>query len=498
MTKPNGWKLVLAACFFCVAAVSAAPAQTFTTLFRFDLADGYEPSGSPTQGVDGEFYSVTTLGGLYAKGTVFKITSGGTLTTLYNFCAQSGCLDGDAPNGALILAANGDFYGTTSGGGTNSCSYPYGCGTIFKITRGGVLTTIHSFSGSDGAGPLGPLVQAPDGTLYGIASGGGMNSDEECQNGCGTVFKISPGGGDLTTLYNFCSQPECADGHSPYGGLVQATDGNFYGVTPSGGTRQDGTIFKITPAGTFTNLYTFCIKHFFCSDGSGPVALLQATDGNFYGVTGGGGVKTTICAGGCGTVFQMTPAGTLTTLFNFNYTDGGEPTGLIQATDGNFYGNTALGGTTNFYGTIFEFTPNGTLTTLHTFCVQKGCPDGRQLFYAPIQGTDGILYGTTNLGSNNHFCGIGGCGTVYSLNVGLVPFVGFVRDTAKVGQSAGILGGGLTGTTGVSFNGVPARFSVRADTFLSAIVPSGATTGYVTVTTPSGTLTSNLPFHVLP
>src|ERR1035438_8758338 len=265
-----------------------------------------------------------------------------TLTTLYTFCSQSGCTDGANPYAELVQATNGDLYGTTQGGGTN-----LGYGTVFKITPGGTLTTLYSFCSqtncTDGARPYAGLVQAANGDLYGTTNGGGTN-------GLGTVFKITPGG-TLTTLYSFCSQSGCTDGAVPDAGLVQAANGNFYGTTYYGGTNKRGTVFKITPGGTLTTLYSFCSQTN-CTDGADPTAgLVQATNGDLYGTAQEGG------ANGYGTVVKSTPTGTLTTLHRFNGTDGATPyAGLVQAADGDFYGTTGGSGINND-GTVFRITP---------------------------------------------------------------------------------------------------------------------------------------------
>src|SRR5208337_4428285 len=191
--------------------------------------------------------------------------------------------------------------------------------------------------------------------------------------GVGTVFTITPGG-TLTTLYSFCSQSGCTDGANPYAALVQGTDGNFYGTTLGG--AANGTVFKMTPGGTLTTLYTFCYG---CTGVSPYAALVQGSDGNFYGTTSFGG------ANGDGTVFRITPSGTLTTLHSFDGTDGAAVyAGLVQGTDGNFYGTTAQGGGSGV-GTVFTITPGGTLTTLYSFCSQSGCTDGANPYAALVQ-----------------------------------------------------------------------------------------------------------------
>ena len=498
MARVRGWQWVWGVALFCVAAAAVSRAQvTVSTLVDFDGTDGRWPTLMDlTQGADGNFYGVTLFGGDVCPnpsgcGTVFKMTPAGTLTTLYEFCAhpQTTCPDGYGPLGTLVQATNGDFYGVTSGGGNAVCSD--GCGTIFKITRAGVFTTLYSFCArancADGNSPFGGLVQATNGNFYGTTELGNK------LNNTGTVFEITPTG-KLTTLYSFCSiRPQCADGSRPGGALIQATDGNFYGETTKGGASDFGTIFEITPTGKLTTIHSFN-----GTDGSYPSGgLIQAVDGDFYGVTPGGGTGYNCgdSGGPCGTVFEITSTGALTTLYDFctsTCADGAYPYGpLVQATDGNFYGTTYgyVGNGPANTGTLFEISSAGTLTTLFTF--GSGSygfePEG-----GLVQATNGIFYGTTVDGgpSNN--------GTIFSLTNGLGPFVSFIRNPAKVGQQFGILGYGLTGTSSVLLNGIAAKFTTESDTLLIATVPAGATTGSVTVTTPSGTLTSNVPFRVIP
>jgi uncharacterized repeat protein (TIGR03803 family) len=417
-------------------------------------------------------------------GTIFKITSAGVLTA-HSMCNQAVCTQGLYPLGGLVLAADENFYGTTANGGGNGGGD--GDGTIFKITPGGTLTTLHSFANSDGMIPLDALVQGSDGNFYGTTSEGGIQ-------GNGTVFKITPTG-VLTTLHNFCSRTNCADGYNPTAALVEGNDGNFYGTTFYGGAFEPkGTVFRISPRGILTTLYSFCAQQSTCPDGSNPGAgLALATDGNFYGTTGSGG------ANGAGTIFKITPSGTLTTLYTFcsqtDCSDGSYPSaGLVQGSDGNFYGVTQVGGSfcqsIGGCGTIFQITPAGALTTLYSF----SGTDGYIPYGGLLQATDGTFYGTTQLG------GIGGLnnlnGTVFSLSMGLGPFVKLVQNSGKVGQTGGILGQGLTGTTEVAINGTPASFTVVSDTYLRVTIPAGATTGFVTVTTPAGVFTSNVVFQV--
>jgi len=482
----------------------ALPAQTLTTLFSFDGIDGRGPQTPLVQGTDGNFYGTTNVGGANGYGTVFKITPSGALTTLYSFAGYPA--DGNWPTG-LVQAANGDFYGTTEYGGA-SCGDIGGCGTVFKITPSGTLTTLYSFCSQggvcqDGSQPFAGLVQATNGDFYGTTGAGGANCITSV--GCGTVFKITPSG-RLTTLYNFCSQGShstCLDGFQPYTGLVQATNGDFYGTTFQGGASDVcnsgcGTVFKITPGGTLTTLYSFCSQSG-CTDGGGPKAgLVQAANEDFYGTTLEGGANDDLCApiSGCGTVFKITPSGALTTLYSFcsqsGCTDGRGPQAeLVEGTDGNLYGTTVSGGSHD-EGTVFKITPSGTIRTLYNFCPPSACPHGENPFAGLIQGTNGDFYGTTSGG------GAIGDGTVFSLSVGLGPFVKTLPHNGEVGAAITILGTDLTGTTSVSFNGTPAAFEVVSATEITTTVPAGATTGSIQVTTPGGALVSSGPFLVLP
>ena len=490
MARPDVCKRACTLFLICGATAIASPAQpTFTTLASFDWSNGASPAlMSLVQGLDGDFYGTTYWGGAYGYGTIFKIARSGELTTLYNFCAQSNCPDGAGPVAGLVLGTDGNFYGTASAGGARNF------GTVFKISPSGTLTTLYCFcthfACDDGGLPEGGLIQARDGNLYGTTLGGGAGGD-------GTVFRITPSG-TLTTLHSFCARTNCTDGSEPQAGLVQASDGNFYGTTSYGGAHDSGTVFKIAPGGTLTTLYAFCAQAK-CSDGAySEAGLVQATSGNFYGTTAGGGTS------GYGTVFKITPSGTLTTLHSFcaqtNCTDGAYPRAeLVQATDGNFYGTTYSGGSSGNCnappgcGTVFRITPLGRLSTLNSF-------DGTDGSYLPgglIQATDGKLYGTTYSGGTSGNCNAPpGCGTAFRVTVGLGPFVEALPYSGKVGATIDFLGEGLAATTGVSFNGTAASFTVKSETYLTATVPSGAATGYVTVVTPGGLLKSNKKFRV--
>jgi uncharacterized repeat protein (TIGR03803 family) len=355
---------------------------TVTTLYSFTGGDGYLPRGGLTQGSDGNFYGTTDVGGASgATGTVFKMDSSGTLTTLHSFTGS----DGVYPNYCkLVEGSDGNFYGTTQGGGTGGTGF----GTVFKITPSGVLTTLYSFARVDGSSPSAGLTKGSDGNFYGLTTFGGAMDD-------GTVFKITHSG-TLTSLHSFAG----SDGQFPFGTVIQGSDGNFYGTTIQGGASGAGTVFKMDTSGVVATVTT--LHSFAGSDGAQPYGgLIQGSDGNFYGMTTTGGTA----SGGSGTVFMITPSGALTTLHTFAGSDGAVPQGeLTHGSDGNFYGTTSQGGAsfnaatfTAGYGTIFKITSAGDLTMLHSFAGNPG-NDGSLPYGGPIQASDGSFYGTTEGG----------------------------------------------------------------------------------------------------
>jgi uncharacterized repeat protein (TIGR03803 family) len=461
----------------------SAQSQTFTTLASFNYTDGSDPvSGSLVQAGNGDYYGTTYSGGEYRGGTAFRIAPTTGLIDIYGFCSQPDCADGTGPWTSFVLGSDGDFYGTTSMGGNI-----YYSGTIFKMTISGKLTTLYSFclnsSCTDGVYPRGGLTQASNGNFYGTAYQGGAY-------GGGSIFEISPAG-KFKTLYSFCSKANCTDGSNPMSAPMQASNGNLYGTTYHGGeNNNDGTAYEITPEGTFKTLYSFCAQTN-CADGAYPVSrLTEGANGSLYGTTEDGG------AYGYGTVFEIKTGNEMITLHSFDFTDGAYPgSGVIRANDGNFYGAASGGGVGNG-GTIYEVTPSGVFSRLHNFCSSNICPapgGGSVPSYELMQATDGTFIGTTGGG------GIGGpYGTVYSFSTELGPLVKTVPVAAKAGARVIILGNNLTGSTSVTFNGSPAVFTVESDTYITATVPTGATTGTVSVTTPSGVLNSNPSFQVLP
>jgi uncharacterized repeat protein (TIGR03803 family) len=361
--------------------------------------DGSEPAGL-IQASDGDLYGVSAGGGTNNTGTVFTITPSGIETIVYSFGPRTG-IDGQAPNGPLLQGSDGNFYGVTEGGGTN------GTGTVFRMSPSGAATILYSFgpiTGADGQVPSAGLIQANDGNFYGTTIEGGTNHT-------GTIFQITPAGAEKI-VYSFGAVTG-TDGQSPTGGLIQAGDGNLYGTTVMGGANGTGTVFTITPSGVETILYSF---------GAGPEpidgkepssGLIQASDGNFYGVTPFGGTN------GTGTVFRMSPAGNVATLYSFEPatagSHGSNPSArLIQANDGNFYGVTEYGGANNT-GTVFQFTLSGTGSTLYSFGTSSAT-DATNPEASLIQGTDGSLYGTTWNGGTYQTSGIENFGTVFKIN----------------------------------------------------------------------------------
>jgi MYXO-CTERM domain-containing protein len=407
----------------------AARADTFQNVFSFPAPDGLQPRAGLLRASDGNFYGTTSLGGSAGGyGTVFRITPAGVLTTLYSF----GLADGHAPQGALVEGPDGNFYGVTNTGG------PDNAGTVFKITPSGTLTTLHAFNISDGDLPAAGLTLGGDGNFYGTTMCGGPSST--CY---GTIFKITPGG-SFTTLRFFSSAdgggaPTAAmtvgsDGNlygtadpvifkitlsgaytplyqfgfsGPLSGLTLANDGNFYGVTANGGANNAGSVFQMTPAGTVTTIYSF---QFQGSGGSSPLNLTLGPDGNLYGTAGGDAEFIQgFPLSDYGDVFKITTGGSFTSLHGFSASEGYLPAGaLAVGTDGNFYGVTTYGAKSGA-GMVYRITPSGTLTTLFPFASPYGAgPQGSLLF-----GSDGALYGTAVSGG-----GGGGYGTVFKLTTG--------------------------------------------------------------------------------
>jgi uncharacterized repeat protein (TIGR03803 family) len=377
---------------FLVLAVAACTAQTFNSLLSLNGTNGVGPYYELlTQGTDGNFYGTTNLGGTNNNGSVFKITPAGALTTLYNFCSQPACTDGAYPYGALVQGTNGNFYGTASTGGANNG------GTVFTITPEGALTTLYNFCAqadcNDGEIPSAGLVQAANGQFYGTTQDGGIY-------GGGTIFEITAAG-VLTTTYNFCAKVNCTDGENPMAPLIQASNGHLYGTTYYGGPYTGGTVFEISQTNSYTMLRSFdrIVNGSnpyggLVQGANGNFYGTMSQGGPNAGYAAAGGTVFEITPGGTVTVLYSFCAQT-------NCTDGSlADGGLVLGTDGNFYGTTQVGGTING-GTAFSINPSGALTTLYNFCSLSNCADGAAPYGGLLQATNGTFYGTTYTGGSN-------------------------------------------------------------------------------------------------
>lgn len=352
---------------------------------------GWQPNGL-ILGRDGNFYGTTGLGGAYNYGTIFKMTPKGALTTLVEFAGKSSSNASGLPAAPLLEARDGNFYGTTSGGGINERGETLlDHGTIFKMSPAGVLTTLVRFSDNGpadkGATPYAGVVEGPDGQLYGPTFAGGTRKVGNFPGGgigLGTIYKVTTGGA-LTTLFDFSTHMSRGEGGGPWGGLVLGRDGKFYGTTWTG----RGTIFKVTPNGGMSTLVRFSFTGPPHKGGGCEAELLQAHDGNFYGVTPVGG------AANRGTIFKLTPSGAFSTLVEFTDNDperGALPVaGLVEDADGTLYGTTTTAGA-NGAGTLFQVMPSGRYQTILSFPAEY---KGTTVKAALVKYKTGDLYGTT-------------------------------------------------------------------------------------------------------
>jgi uncharacterized repeat protein (TIGR03803 family) len=374
-------KPILFALAALIAMAPGANAQPLEILHTFTdtTSDGATPMGRLIQAPDGTFYGTTIGGGPEDSGSIFKITPDGTITFLHFF---GDYVTGYFPTSRLLLANDGNFYGTASGG-------PRFGGTIFRMTPDGDTTILRSFDGysADPHNMYGPLIQATDGYLYGTTENGGTPNR-------GTIFRMSLDGSSFAVLHEFT----LLDGTIPMGGIVQATDGNFYGTTLNGGLvgcngYGCGTLWRMTPAGVFTVMHRFAGGD---ADGNGgQTTLIQGRDGNLYGTTYLGGPWNG------GTVFKMSLTGAYKVIHLFDALNEGDmPRELVHASDGFLYGTTGEGygyGCGGWgCGTIFRMSPDGSLTTLHSF---TGQDDGASPYAGLTEGTDGKLYGVSAYGS---------------------------------------------------------------------------------------------------
>ncbi|MEO5713039.1 MAG: choice-of-anchor tandem repeat GloVer-containing protein [Luteolibacter sp.] len=361
--------LTLAFTVTIATAHTPVPLPVFETVQGFPLG-AQKPTCKPVRDAAGNFYGTTYSEGAFGGGTVFKVGPNGDVVTLHHFDMQHGAL----PTG-LTVGADGNYYGATQSGGAANA------GTIFKITPSGAFTVLHEFDGgTDGGFPVSRLLKASDGNFYGTTSGGGAQ-------GLGTFYKVTPAG-SVTTLVSWNND---AVGWVPNGDIVQANDGNFYGTNRSvnvSGHEDTGAIFRISPSGVATavaSLASLPAMDFCLPDG-----LMQASDGNFYGTTYYGGSK------GRGTIYKVTPAGVITFLVEFGPGENDRPAGsLTEGADGCLYGTSHDGGTGGG-GTIFKITTSGILTTLVNMEIATSGPSNPWAGLA--KGPDGTFYGTSETG----------------------------------------------------------------------------------------------------
>jgi uncharacterized repeat protein (TIGR03803 family) len=453
MRSKGFFAIILVAVAF--AGAELLSAQTVTTLYNItDITDGY-PSGPLAQGQDGNLYGT----GRDAS-AVFRVSTSGQHSDLYLF--SSGPFS--YPFGGLTLGTNGDFYGGTQEG------IRTGFGGVYELSPTGEFQALVDFKSQTFV--MQPPIEGSDGNLYGvsnIANGGAQ----------GTVYRRQPNG-VFTTLHSFSLNTGGYNSNQ----IIQASDGNLYAtVGTTGAAGNYGYLYRISTQGVFTTLYNFQKS----TQGYYPTGpLVQANDGDFYFVTASGGAAA--CA--CGTISRYSSDGTYSVLYSFSGypNDGADPIGLLQASDGSLYGVADVGGENNT-GVIFRYTLDGEYSIVYSF-------EPPIYTYLPwplplMQHTNGKFYGATIFGGSSTL------GSVFQLDLGLPGFISFVLPTGRIGATAQILGQGLTGTSSITFNGVAAtKFSVASDTYMTAVVPTGATTGPVVVTTLTGKLTSKVNFRI--
>jgi uncharacterized repeat protein (TIGR03803 family) len=362
--------------------------QTILHQFLGSVSDGQNPASGLLLASNGCFYGTTSQGGRFSQGTIFALQPNGNgYTNLYTFGVTP--REATEPMDGLIQGTDGALYGTSTGGGSNNV------GTVFKVRLDGTgFTSIHSFAGAGGVVPEGGLIEASDGVLYGTTTGGGSN-------GGGVVFKLNSDGSGFTTIHNFLAVP--ADGRAPHSTLVEGADGGLYGVAPTGGSNNLGTVFRLNKDGSgYTNLHHFGGP----GDGANPQALTIAQDGALYGATSAGGSNSV------GTLFKLALDGSgYTVLRHFGGSSWDSKTPLAQplaASDGILYGTTYAGGSSGV-GTVFAIQKDGsqygTIVSLSSTAGDASNPQGGLVF-----GTNGLLFGTTRSG------GVFALGTIYSLS----------------------------------------------------------------------------------
>jgi uncharacterized repeat protein (TIGR03803 family) len=520
--KQNRMVLALGCALVLIGLVQARPARAQLTqlyAFQYDASttsnypDGENPLAELIEGADGNYYTTTQSGGSGACpgesaaipgcGAVVEITPAGVFSVLYSFpydASNNGAPNGLNPAAGLLQGPDGNFYGVTASGGTGGdfCVVPVGitgCGTAFKLTPGGTLTVLHSFCGGNGCGSLSTDGATPLGRL---AIGPDANLYGTTQVGgiynglynSGTVFRVSLSGA-YEIVHIFSGAAGTGDGENPAAGLTLASDGNFYGTTEFGGSSGFGTVFRMNLAGTVTILQSFAQ---YDPNGAQPLgALVQASDGNLYGTCYSGG------ANNMGTLFRISTAGVFKKIYDFDGTVGSDPkAGVIQASDGNLYGAAWM--SAQSLGSIYQVTLNGVATLEANF--NPNGPTGYEPVDALVQGSDGSLYVTAPSGGGTNSNGVPDQGTIDVFKAGLAPpkpgILGFVPASGKVGAKVTLGLGPYVGATSVKFNGKSASFVINSSDFITATVPAGATSGPISVTNAEGTATSRQRFTIIP
>jgi len=475
---------------------SVTPSGTVTILDSLDGTTGSYLYGGLILGTDGNFYGAPPLGGTSGAGTIFKVTSSGVLTVLYNFTNES---DGGFPVYPPILGTDGNYYGVAAGNDEGQLF----ASTFYRITPSGVFTTLHTFSSTEGQACGGLVTEGSDGKFYGGCVYGGAN------NG-GTLFKVSTSG-TLTVLRALVA----ADGYNPVNArIVQAADGNFYGTMYQGGSDGAGVIFRISSSGNYRVLHDFTGD----ADGGNPAAgLTLANDGNIYGNTSAGG-NTTACTGnppGCGVFFKLTTAGAYSVIYTLDGTKGLNPqSNLTLDTSGVFYGITFSGGPYGqgvFYSLNTELAPFASLVSTagkegaKLGILGQGFNNSTVVKFNGVQATTVMRTGTTFLSATVPAGALTGAVTVTTGRTALTSLqtfkvtptiASFSPPSGPVGTPVTITGTGLMQTTAVTFNGTSATFTVNSDTQVTATVPTGATTGRISIVTPGGTANSATSFTV--
>lgn len=461
----SGIRLLLA---LGLCACQWVAAQTFDPLYLFQDDDGSRPVSELVSADDGLFYGTTLAGGDFGRGSLFKVTSDGALTTVHSFTGA----DGAFPRGPLVQGPDGALYGTSSAGGAS------GSGTVLRLTLTGELTTLHHFTGRDGRLPLTGLTPF-GGALYGTAARGG-------RFGAGTLYRLTTGG-NFRVLHHFDGN----DGAEPAGELTPV-GGFLYGTTARGGANDAGTLFKIAPSGAFAALHDFGGP-----EGSGPRApLTLGSDGLIYGTAALGGRDESSCIGGCGTLFRSTPDGVVTLFHAFDFYRGGRPLGGVVEWEGRFYGTTEVGGDGCFFlelsigcGTAYRIDAGGNLEVIHDFDYGVTYPAAGM-----VLGAEGFLYGSaahTGLKTDP-----ASFGALYVIDPDPISISDFAPAEAPVGATVAVFGSALDETTAVLFNGVAAEFGVLGESVLLTQVPEGATTGPITIVGDTSSATTKRNFTV--